>query len=207
LTDISPAALAVTEGGRNLESTSGPAARVLNFVEQLGVARLLGLVAALAAVIVSLVLIFGKLMTPDYEELFRGLSAEDSAAIIRRLDAANEPYRLVDGGGTLLIDRNKIMQWRITMAEQKLPSRGGVGYELFDKGDQLSTTSSLFQLNQVRALEGEVSRSIVAIAGVEAARVHLVMPIRELFSQQAADTRASVVVQFKSGADAGPKKN
>jgi flagellar M-ring protein FliF len=205
LTDIPPAALTVAAGS-DLEGTEGPLGRALSFFEQLGVARLVGLVAALAAVLLSLGIIFTRLMTPDYEELFRGLSAEDSAAIIRRLDTANEGYRLSDGGSTILIDRAKVMQWRITLAEQKLPSRGGVGYELFDKGDQLSTTSSLFQLNQVRALEGEISRSIASIAGVEAARVHLVVPIRELFSQQAPETRASVVVQFKSGAEAGAKK-
>ena len=184
----------------------GPVAKFTGLLQGVGPTRLLGLVAALGAVVVSLTLLIVRLATPDYEILFSKLSPDDSAAIVRQLEASGEPYRLSDGGATILVDRSRIARLRIAAAEQKLPSRGSVGYELFDKIDSLSATSSLFQVTQVRALEGELARTIAQIAGVESARVHLVIPFRELFSQQAPETRASVVLQFKSNSDVGKRR-
>jgi flagellar M-ring protein FliF len=185
---------------------ASPINKLTTLLQSLGPIRLLGLVAALGAVLVSLIFLIIRLATPDYEILFSKLSPEDSAAIVRQLEASREPYRLGDGGGTILVDRANIARLRINAAEQKLPSRGSVGYELFDKVDSLSATSSLFQVTQVRALEGELARTITQIAGVEAARVHLVIPFRELFSQQTPETRASVVLQLKPNSDIGKRR-
>lgn len=185
---------------------SGAVAKLTGLLQGLGAARLLGLVAALGAVVVAMALLIARLVTPDYEILFSKLSPDDSAAIVRHLEASGEPYRLGDGGATILVDRARIARLRIAAAEQKLPSRGSVGYELFDKVDSLSATSSLFQVTQVRALEGELARTIAQIAGVESARVHLVIPFRELFSQQTAETRASVVLQIKPNSDIGKRR-
>lgn len=191
----------------SLEATpAGPVARLTAVLQGLGPTRLLGLIAALGAVVVSLTLLTVRLATPDYEILFSKLSPDDSAAIVRHLEASGEPYRLSDGGGTILVDHARIARLRIAAAEQKLPSRGSVGYELFDKVDSLSATSSLFQVTQVRALEGELARTIAQIAGVESARVHLVIPFRELFSQQTPETRASVVLQIKPNSDIGKRR-
>lgn len=188
------------------DPSASPVTKLTALLQSLGLFRLLGLVAALGAVLVSLIFLIIRLATPDYEILFSKLSPEDSAAIVRQLEASREPYRLGDGGGTILVDRANIARLRITAAEQKLPSRGSVGYELFDKVDSLSATSSLFQVTQVRALEGELARTITQIAGVEAARVHLVIPFRELFSQQTPETRASVVLQLKPNSDIGKRR-
>jgi len=188
------------------DPSASPVTKLTALLQSLGLFRLLGLVAALGAVLVSLIFLIIRLATPDYEILFSKLSPEDSAAIVRQLEASREPYRLGDGGGTILVDRANIARLRIAAAEQKLPSRGSVGYELFDKVDSLSATSSLFQVTQVRALEGELARTITQIAGVEAARVHLVIPFRELFSQQTPETRASVVLQLKPNSDIGKRR-
>lgn len=188
------------------DPSASPVTKLTALLQSLGPFRLLGLVAALGAVLVSLIFLIIRLSTPDYEILFSKLSPEDSAAIVRQLEASREPFRLGDGGGTILVDRANIARLRITAAEQKLPSRGSVGYELFDKVDSLSATSSLFQVTQVRALEGELARTITQIAGVEAARVHLVIPFRELFSQQTPETRASVVLQLKPNSDIGKRR-
>lgn len=188
------------------DAPSGPVAKLTGLLQGLGPARLLGLVAALGAVLVSLTLLIVRLATPDFEILFSKLSPDDSAAIVRQLEATGEAFRLADGGATVLVDRARIARLRIAAAEQKLPSRGSVGYELFDKVDSLSATSSLFQVTQVRALEGELARTITQIAGVESARVHLVIPFRELFSQQTPETRASVVLQIKPNSDLGKRR-
>ncbi len=175
----------------------GPAGRLLDALRRLGPLRLVGLVASLAAIVVAVAASTMHLMAPDFVPLFSKLAPEDSAAIVRQLEQGRERYQVADGGQTVLVERSRVAQLRILAAERRLPSKGSLGYEVFDKVDPLATTTNLFQINQIRALEGELARTIASISGVESARVHLVIPTRELFSQQTPDTRASVVVQFR----------
>jgi flagellar M-ring protein FliF len=185
---------------------NGPMGRLIDAFRRLGPLRLFGLVASITAIVAAVLLFAARIMAPDYEVLFSKLSPEDSAALVRQLEQSRERYQVSDGGQTILVDRARVAQLRIQAAERRLPSKGGLGYEVFDRVDPLSTTTNLFQLNQVRALEGELSRTIASIAGIESARVHLVIPTRELFSQQAPDTRASVVVQFRPNTDQGRQR-
>jgi flagellar M-ring protein FliF len=175
----------------------GPAGRLLDALRSLGPLRLVGLIASLAAIVVAVAASAVHLMAPDFVPLFSKLAPEDSAALVRQLEQGRERYQVADGGQTVLVERSRVAQLRILAAERRLPSKGSLGYEVFDKVDPLATTTNLFQINQIRALEGELARTIASIAGVESARVHLVIPTRELFSQQTPDTRASVVVQFR----------
>ena len=184
----------------------GPAGRLIDALGKLGPLRLVGLVASLAAIIVAVAASTVHLMAPDFVPLFSKLAPEDSAALARHLDQAREKYQMADGGQTVLVERSRVAQLRIMAAEKRLPSKGSLGYEVFDRIDPLSTTTNLFQINQIRALEGELARTIASIAGVESARVHLVIPTRELFSQQAPDTRASVVVQFRANMDSARQR-
>jgi flagellar M-ring protein FliF len=184
----------------------GPAGRLIDALRKLGPLRLVGLVASLAAIIVAVAASTVHLMAPDFVPLFSRLAPEDSAALARHLDQAREKYQMADGGQTVLVERSRVAQLRIMAAEKRLPSKGSLGYEVFDRIDPLSTTTNLFQINQIRALEGELARTIASIAGVESARVHLVIPTRELFSQQAPDTRASVVVQFRANMDSARQR-
>jgi flagellar M-ring protein FliF len=85
----------------------------------------------------------------------------------------------------------------MTMAEQGLPRGGSIGYEIFDKSDGLGTTNFMQNVNLVRALEGELGRTIRTIAAIEEARVHVVLPKRELFSRQQPDPSASVVIKTR----------
>ena len=175
----------------------GPAGRLLDALRSLGPLRLVGLIASLAAIVVAVAASAVHLMAPDFVPLFSKLAPEDSAALVRQLEQGRERYQVADGGQTVLVERSRVAQLRILAAERRLPSKGSLGYEVFDKVDPLATTTNLFQINQIRALEGELARTIASIAGVDSARVHLVIPTRELFSQQTPDTRASVVVQFR----------
>ena len=92
-----------------------------------------------------------------------------------------------------MVPKDKVTRLRMKLAEGGLPKGGGVGYEIFDKSDALGTTSFVQNINHLRALEGELARTIHAIDRVQAARVHLVLPERPLFSREAPEPSASIV--------------
>jgi hypothetical protein len=105
------------------------------------------------------------------------------------LERQGIPYDIKNDGATLLIPKEQIPRLRMKLAEGGLPKGGGVGYEIFDKSDALGATSFVQNINHLRALEGELSRSIRAIDRVQQARVHLVLPERPLFSREKAEPR------------------
>ena len=104
-------------------------------------------------------------------------------AIIKDLERQAIPYELRNEGAIIMVPKDKVTRLRMKLAESGLPKGGGVGYEIFDKSDALGTTSFVQNINHLRALEGELARTIRAIDRVQAARVHLVLPERPLFSR------------------------
>lgn len=129
--------------------------------------------------------------------LFSGLDPRDSAAVVQRLEAANVPYELKGDGSTILVPDDQALRLRMTMAADGVPAGGGVGYEIFDQQDALGVTSFQQNVNKLRALEGELSRTIRSLDKIEQARVHLVIPERQLFTQDAAQPTASIVVRSR----------
>src|SRR6202043_2753902 len=95
----------------------------------------------------------------------------------------------------IMVPKDKVTRLRMKLAEGGLPKGGGVGYEIFDKSDALGTTSFVQNINHLRALEGELARTIRAIDRIQAARVHLVLPERPLFSRETPEPSASIVVR------------
>ncbi len=169
--------------------------RTVDIIRTLGPTRILGLASAVASVLAILIYVAVMVGTPDYDVLFAKLPIEASGAIVKKLEASGERYRLEDGGSTILVDKSNVARLRVMAAESKLISPGSLGYELLDRADTLTTTNSLFQVNRIRALEGELARTIAAVEGIESARVHLVIPMRELFSQSGQESRASIVLK------------
>ncbi len=96
-----------------------------------------------------------------------------------------------------MVPSDRVTRLRMTLAESGLPKGGSVGYELFDKSDTLGATSFVQNINHLRALEGELVRTIRAIDRVEAARVHLVLPERALFARERAEPSASIVLRVR----------
>ena len=96
-----------------------------------------------------------------------------------------------------------MLQLRVSLAESGLPGGGSVGYEIFDNNQGIGTTNFVQNINLVRALEGELARTIGAMRNVRGARVHLVMPRRELFSREKQEASASVVLQVQGSARLG----
>jgi flagellar M-ring protein FliF len=166
-----------------------------DFVKSLGAARM----AAMAAVTLALIGFFSFLMirmtTPQMVPLFTDLSMDDSASIIKDLERQGVTYEIRNDGGIIMVPRAKVARLRMKLAENGLPKGGGVGYEIFDKSDALGATTFIQNINHLRALEGELSRTIRSLDRVEAARVHLVLPDRPLFSRDKIEASASIVLK------------
>ncbi|AVM75231.1 Flagellar M-ring protein [Magnetospirillum gryphiswaldense MSR-1] len=161
--------------------------------------------AAIAGVGVSILGFFIYLMSrvaaPQMELLYGDLEMGDSKAIVEKLAADKIPFEVRKDGAEIWVSKDKKNELRVRMAEQAMPSVGRVaGYELFDKQDALSSTSFQQNINYVRALEGELSRTIRAIDKVKVARVHLVLPKREAFAREANEPSASVILKMQGAA-------
>jgi flagellar motor switch protein FliN len=168
-----------------------------DFVKSLGAARM----AAMAAVTLALVGFFSFVMiqmtTPQMVPLFTDLSVEDSASIIKDLERQAITYQLKNDGTIIMVPKDKVARLRMKLAESGLPKGGGVGYEIFDKSDALGATTFVQNINHLRALEGELARTIRSIERVQAARVHLVLPERRLFSREKVEASASIVLKVR----------
>lgn len=168
-----------------------------DFMKSLGAARM----AAMAAVTLALIGFFSFLMvqmtTPQMVPLFTDLSVDDSASIIKDLERQAVPYQIKSDGAIIMVPKDRVARLRMKLAESGLPKGGGVGYEIFDKTDSLGTTTFVQNINHLRALEGELARTIRSIDRVQAARVHLVLPERPLFSRDKVDASASIVLKVR----------
>ncbi len=140
-----------------------------------------------------------RIVEPDFGLLYSGLDLEDSAEIVGRLEAMGVPYELHGGGEGIMVPGDRVARMRMAMAEEGLPRGGSVGDEIFDQAGALGTTTFLANVNQRRALEGELSRTIAALKDVKAARVHLVLPKRELFRREQIEPSASVTLRMFGG--------
>ncbi|MCP4617413.1 MAG: flagellar M-ring protein FliF [Bradyrhizobium sp.] len=167
------------------------------FLRGLGAARLMAMVAVTAALIGFFAFVIMRVTTPQMTTLFTDLSTEDSSAIIKDLERQAIPFELRNEGAVIMVPKDKVTRLRMKLAESNLPKGGGVGYEIFDKSDALGTTSFVQNINHMRALEGELARTIRAIDRIQAARVHLVLPERPLFSRETPEPSASIVVRVR----------
>ena len=176
---------------------------LFQFFIRLGAAR----IAAMAVVAVLMLGFFAFLImrasSPQMAPLYTGLSFEDSAAIVNELQSQNIPYEIRGDGEAILVARDQITTVRMALAEEGLPQRGQVGYEIFDEQSALGATSFVQNINNLRALEGELARTIASLARIRSARVHLVLPERELFRRERKDPTASIVLAVRGELSAG----
>ncbi|AXK81132.1 flagellar M-ring protein FliF [Pseudolabrys taiwanensis] len=168
-----------------------------DFVKSLGAARL----AAMAAVTLALIGFFSflvvRMSAPQMVPLFTDLTVEDSSSIVKDLERQAIKYELKSDGATVMVPKDQVARLRMKLAEAGLPKGGGVGYEIFDKSDALGATTFIQNINHLRALEGELARTIRSIDRVQAARVHLVLPERPLFSRDKVEASASIVLKVR----------
>ncbi|HEY4942850.1 MAG TPA: flagellar basal-body MS-ring/collar protein FliF [Rhizomicrobium sp.] len=166
------------------------------FVKAIGAARF-GVMAGVAAALTAFFLyVAGALTEPPKTILFSGLEPRDAAAVTAKLDAMNEKYEAKGDGGTILVPSDDVTKLRMQLASDNLPA-AGVGYEIFDKSDTFGATAFVQNINRLRALEGELARSIQTIDGVDGVRVHLVIPEHQIFSHDDQSPTASVVLKTR----------
>ncbi|MEX0839306.1 MAG: flagellar basal-body MS-ring/collar protein FliF [Parvibaculum sp.] len=174
-----------------------------NLLQSLGPMRLLAL-GLVAAVLLGFFAYIGMRYSSEPKALlFSDVSVDDASKMIGALDALQVPYELRGDGSMIYVPRSQVLRLRMSLAEKGLPAGGTVGYEIFDNADALGTTSFLQNINHLRALEGELARTIRSIEGIQAARVHLVLPERELFSRDRREPTASIVLKISRNTLAG----
>ena len=155
-------------------------------------------VVGTAALLVAVFLVVRWVSAPSYAPLYSNLSGKDASAVIEQLDAQGVPYQITGGGGTIMVPRSDVYSTRIALSGKGLPSSSDGGYSLLD--DQgLSTSESQEQTNFKRAMEGELSKTIEAIDGVDTAVVHLAIPQKRVFTDQQDPATASVLVATTPG--------
>jgi flagellar M-ring protein FliF len=174
---------------------------VPDFFKQVGAARFGVMAGVAAALTIFFLYVAGVITEPPKSILFSGLESREAAAVTAKLDGMAVKYDVNDGG-TILVPADQVTKLRMALAQDNLPA-AGVGYEIFDKSDAFGTTAFVQNINQLRAIEGELARSIQTIEGIESARVHLVIPERQIFSREEQTPSASVVLKSRSKLDRG----
>lgn len=155
--------------------------------------------AGVIAVIAAVWLAFSSVRNPsEYRVLYSNLSESDGAAILAALEQQNVPYKFTEGGGAIMVPQTALYETRLKLAGQGLPKAANVGFELLDN-QKFGTSQFVEQVNYVRALEGELARSVASLDQVKSARVHLAIPKQTAFAREREDPTASVVVELFPG--------
>ncbi len=168
----------------------------MTYVGRMTASQVMLLLGITAGSIVGLVFVVGWLNSVTYSSLYANLNEDEAGEIVTYLDANKIPYKFSQGGKTIEVPSDNVYQTRINLASEGLPTSGHIGYSIFDE-NQLGMTDFLQNLNFRRALEGELTRTIMQIDQVSAARVHLVMPKERLFKEDQQHATASVALKLK----------
>lgn len=170
---------------------------VVSQLRALGPLRLTALLGAALATLAALGAFAFRVTEPPMALLYGELDTRDAAGVVAALERARVPHRIGRSGSEIYAPEDQIPRLRLTLAREGLPTGGSIGYEVFDRQNGLTATPFQQDINRLRALEGEIARTLRGLAGVSSARVHLVLPRREAFSRERAEAQASVVLQMR----------
>ncbi len=162
-------------------------------LQRFGIGRLaaiLGIGAGVAAVLIALSMNLGQ----PKALLYSNLDLKEAGTITQSLDQAGVKYEVKGDGSTIMVPRDQVASTRLMLSSKGLPTAGSVGYEIFDSNNTLGQTDFVQQLNRQRALEGELGRTILSLDGITSARVHLVLPKRQLFDEEAEQPSAAISI-------------
>jgi flagellar M-ring protein FliF len=178
--------------------------RITNLFGTLGPLRLSLIGSVVIGIVAFFFVIFSKGSSPDQTLLFSDLDPRDAGAIIQKLESSGVPFEVKNNGSQIYAPKERVDRLRMELALEGIPSGGTVGFELFDKVDALTATGPMLDINYIRALEGSLSRSVQSIEGVVTARVHLVIPKKELFTRDSTPPTASIVLRLRGANRLGP---
>lgn len=165
----------------------------------LSTSQQIALVAVAVTVICLLLLsVWYFVLRVPYSVLFRELRPSDAASIVSDLDRKKIPYRLADGGATVLVPADIADRTRLSVTTEDVPLKGTTGFELFDKSD-MGLTDFAQKINYQRALQGELERTIQTLDGVDSVRVHLSLGEDRIFRDDQVPPKASVTVRMQKG--------
>ena len=167
------------------------------FIRTIGAARIAAMGAVAAGMVGFFVYLMMQLSAPTMSVLFSDLDFDDSLGVIKKLEGMNIPHEVRQNGAVILAPKTRILRLRMDLAAEGLPTGGAVGYEIFDKTGSLGTTSFVQNINHVRALEGELARTIRSLRRVIRARVHLVIPKRKIFAREKSLPTASIILKTR----------
>ena len=134
-----------------------------------------------------------------FRPLYTTLAPEDASVVIQKLKEGSTEYRLSNNGTTVSVPEDKVAELRLELAAAGVPKSGRIGFEIFDKTN-FGMTDFAEHINYRRAVEGELERSVMAIAEVEQARVHITFPKESVFSEAQQPAKASVLIKIRPGA-------
>ncbi|WP_407496333.1 flagellar basal-body MS-ring/collar protein FliF [Pseudooceanicola sp. MF1-13] len=172
---------------------------LLENLRALGQGRLIALGVTGAVLVLATFFGVRTLMQPSYSTLYRDLTASEASRMVSALEGAGFNIRVDASGSILSVPQEDLARARMELAGQGLVSDGTAGWELFDEASGLGMNSFMQKINRLRALEGELARSIQTLDGVDAARVHLVLPEREAFSRERPQPTGSVIIRARPG--------
>lgn len=172
---------------------------LLDNLKSLGRNKLMMLGGAGIGVMLLMILGIGAVTRPDYAPLYSNLSITSANSIEATLANAGFDAMVSEDGTSISVPRGDAVRARMVLAETGMPIDGDPGWELFDENSGLAMNSFLQKINKMRAMEGELARSIQTLDGIASARVHLVLPDREPFSRDAPAPRASIILRPESG--------
>ncbi|KUO61110.1 flagellar M-ring protein FliF [bacterium BRH_c32] len=175
---------------------SNPLQAILGIFNKLNPKQKFMMVGGILLTGVLLVSMLFMLNEPSYSTLYSGLAAEDASKVIDHLSSQKILYKIEDNGQTIKVPKEKLYETRLSLAGKGIPSSGMIGYEIFDKAN-MGMSEFMQKLNYKRALEGEIGRTIGQIDGVQAARVHIVIPQKSIFKEDEKEPTASVVLKLK----------
>ncbi|MBA4249297.1 MAG: flagellar M-ring protein FliF [Candidatus Puniceispirillum sp.] len=165
---------------------------------KLGLTRSLSIIGVTLVTLIFFAYLALRTTVPDLGLLFANLDPSDASKISERLKVMNIPHEIKgESSDQIFAQKDQISKLRMELAADGLPAGGTIGYELFDKSDFMGTSSAMIDINMLRATEGEIAKSIRTIQGVMSARIHLVLPKKELFSQEKSLPSASVIIKMK----------
>ncbi|MBN9673688.1 flagellar basal-body MS-ring/collar protein FliF [Roseibium aggregatum] len=176
---------------------------LIEFIKTLGAARIAAMGAVAAILVGVFAFIILRVTAPQMTTLYNELTLEDSAAIVSQLESQGVQFELARQGGSILVPRDQVARLRMQLASEGLPTGGSIGYEIFDRTDTLGATSFVQNINHLRAMEGELARTIGSLDRIRAARVHLVIPERELFQRDRRPPSASIVLNVRGSLGPG----
>lgn len=169
-------------------------------LRKLGPARLSVMGAVVFGLLIFFIFVSMQVTGPNMKMLYRDLPTEDASSISAKLEEMKIQYEVSGDGTRIMVPDKDIGRARMMLAQEGLPNGGSLGYELFDKQSSFGTTNFVQNITQVRAMEGELARTISSLESIKSARVHLVLPQRELFSRESRPASASVFLHLRGAA-------